>query len=125
MAQHDARGSLYVDAVRNVFKRGPSGRSSSFLDHEKLPIYVRDFDNEGKVYVAGSNALIDNGSRLWSQIFPVTYGPYDAFSLEVASQPNGIPTTSCNIAPCAQRTTATNSYWLYPTEAITTSEVMS
>ena len=125
MVHYDSRGSLYVDAVRNVFKRGPSGRAAPFYDHEKLPIYVRDYENDGKVYVAGSNALIDNGSRRWSQIWPVTYGPYDAFSLEVASLPNGIPTTSCTIAPCAQRTTATNSYWMYPTAEITPTQVMA
>jgi pectate lyase len=123
MAQSDPRGSLYVDAVRNVFKRGPGGRSTPFLDHEKLPIYVRDAENAGKVFVAGDNALIDNGSRLWSQLWPVTYGPHDAFALEVSSHPNGIPTTACNIAPCAQRTQTTNLYWLYPTLPITPSMV--
>lgn len=125
MAQRDWRGSLYVDAVRNVFKRGPGGRASSFYDHEKLPIYVRDVENNGKVFVAGSNALVDNGSRRWSDVWAVTYGPYDAFSIETASIPNGIPTTSCTTAPCAQRTTATNSYWVYPTPEITPTQVMS
>lgn len=125
MAQYDLRGSLYLDAVRNVFKRGPAGRSAPFYDHEKLPIYVSDYENNGKIYVAGSNALIDNGSRLWSQIWPVTYGPFDAFALEVSSQPNGIPVSSCTIAPCAQRTTATNSYWMYPTAESTPTELVA
>jgi pectate lyase len=126
MAQQDVRGSLFVDAVRNVFKRGPGGRVTPFASqYEKLPLYVKDIYNHGKVFVAGENALMDNGSRLWSQLWGVTYGPFDAFAIETSSQPNGIPTTTCGAAPCAQRTALTSRYWLYPTPTISATTVVT
>jgi hypothetical protein len=103
--------TLFVSAVRNVFKLG-AARPTGFgfnAAHPKLPI--EPANNKGKLYVAGSNTLLDGSARTWRSIHGAVAAPTQAYAEYQDGQggrPDSWPTAPCDPShakpACAQRT---------------------